>query len=78
MPSPQPVSIGRRHAMCCGAAAVGGLFTSLLDAAQAAPRAPMPAAASELVQQALEGLDGAQLWDVHAHLLGTGDAGSGC
>jgi predicted TIM-barrel fold metal-dependent hydrolase len=68
----------RRHVLCCSAAAVGGLFTSLLDAAQAAPRAKLPNAAGELVDQALAGLDGAQLWDVHAHLLGTGDAGSGC
>ncbi|SEK84102.1 mannonate dehydratase [Roseateles sp. YR242] len=25
-----------------------------------------------------DGLDPSQLWDVHAHLLGTGDSGSGC
>jgi uncharacterized protein len=79
LPPPIPASINRRHAMCCGAAAVGGLFTSLLDAAHAAaPRHALTGAARELVNQALSGLDGAQLWDVHAHLLGTGDAGSGC
>ncbi len=75
---PNTASIDRRHALCCGAAAIGGLFTSLLDAAQARPRPGMPAAARDLVDQALTGLDGTQLWDVHAHLLGNGDAGSGC
>lgn len=75
-PPPASASINRRHALCCGAAAVGGLFTSLLDAAQA--RRPLAGAARELVDQALAGLDGTQLWDAHAHLLGTGDAGSGC
>jgi predicted TIM-barrel fold metal-dependent hydrolase len=75
---PVSASISRRHALCCGAAAVGGLFTSLLDAAQAAPRPALASAARDMVEQALAGLDGTQLWDVHAHLLGTGDAGSGC
>ena len=70
--------MSRRHALCCGAAAVGGLFTSLLDAAQAAPRPPLPEQARDLLQQALACLDATRLWDVHAHLLGTGDAGSGC
>lgn len=37
-----------------------------------------PPAARALVEQAFKGLDPAELWDVHAHLLGTGDAGSGC
>jgi mannonate dehydratase len=30
------------------------------------------------VQRAFAGLDPAALWDVHTHLLGTGDSGSGC
>lgn len=64
-------SISRRHALCCGAAAVAGLFSALLPAADAAPMHP-------LAEQALQGLDPTALWDVHAHLLGTGDAGSGC
>ena len=64
--------------MCCGAAAVGGMFTSLLDSAQATSRPALPAVARDLVDQALVGLHGDQLWDVHAHLLGTGDTGSGC
>jgi uncharacterized protein len=74
----RPSPINRRHALCCGVAAVGGLFTSLLDAAPSAPRPKLPGAANDLVQHALAGLDGAQLWDVHTHLLGTGDSGSGC
>jgi mannonate dehydratase len=73
-------SINRRHALCCGAAAVGGLFTSLMDAAasDAAPPRAIPALAQALIDATFDGLDAAQLWDVHTHLLGTGDAGSGC
>ncbi len=75
----------RRHLMlgCCGALAAG-LFTSL--AAQAAGpmrnpcRGPWSAsgAGQALVEQAFDGVDAARLVDTHAHLLGTGDAGSGC
>jgi mannonate dehydratase len=75
----------RRHLLCCGAAAVAGLFTSL-QADAALPgidnpcrgRLPEALARHELVRAAFEGLDAAALWDVHAHLLGTGDSGSGC
>ena len=74
-------SISRRHALCCGAAAVSGLFTSLLAAepsqTNAVPRA-LPPAARDLVQATFDGLDATRLWDVHTHLLGTGDAASGC
>jgi len=77
--------LNRRHALCCGAAAVSGLFTSLLPPhAQAAPdqdaarRLPLSLAARALVDAAFAGLDPTQLWDVHTHLLGTGDSGSGC
>lgn len=40
---------------------------------------PLPAdlAGHELVQSAFDGLDAAELWDVHAHLVGTGDSGGG-
>ncbi len=40
---------------------------------------PLPAefARHPLVQRAFDGIDTAQLWDVHAHLVGTGDSGSG-
>lgn len=63
---------------------IGGLFTSLIQAAPAegaaaaARREALPAASTALVDAALDGIDAAQLWDVHAHLLGTGDGGSGC
>jgi uncharacterized protein len=75
----------RRHALCCGAAAVAGLFTSL-QAHAALPgidnpclgRLPPALAQHDLVHAAFEGLDPHALWDVHAHLLGTGDSGSGC
>ncbi len=78
----------RRHLLCCGAAAVAGLFTSLAahDARAALPgldnpcrgRLPEALARHELVRAAFDGLDPTALWDVHAHLLGTGDSGSGC
>ncbi len=86
-----PHRLTRRHLLqgCC-AALGAGLFTGLGLAparAQASGlgllnpcRGPLPAvlAAHERVQQALAGLDTARLVDTHAHLLGTGDAGSGC
>ncbi|HET7525695.1 MAG TPA: hypothetical protein VFK10_07115 [Burkholderiaceae bacterium] len=43
----------------------------------ASPQAA-PAAAHELLHATFDGIDATQLWDVHTHLLGTGDAGSGC
>jgi uncharacterized protein len=77
--------LNRRHALCCGAAAVAGLFTSL-QAHAALPgidnpcrgKLPETLAQHDLVRAAFEGLDATALWDVHAHLLGTGDSGSGC
>lgn len=63
--------LNRRHALCCGAAAVTGLFSSLLST-------PSSAAHHPLAQGAFDGLDARLLWDVHTHLLGTGDSGSGC
>lgn len=74
----------RQHLLCCGAAAVAGLFTSLAEPARAYVRNPcrgaLPPALGEhpLLRQLWQDLDPAQLWDVHCHLLGTGDAGSGC
>ncbi len=77
--------LNRRHALCCGAAAVAGLFTSL-ETRAAIPglnnpcrgRLPEALAQHELVRAAFAGLDARALWDMHAHLLGTGDSGSGC
>ncbi len=38
---------------------------------------PLELAGHELVRAAWEGLDPAQVWDSHAHLVGTGDSGGG-
>ena len=38
---------------------------------------PADLAKHELVQSAWEGIDPAQVWDSHTHLIGTGDSGSG-
>lgn len=81
----EPYFLERRHLLCCGAAAVAGLFTSLPSRA-ALPgidnpcRGALPAALArhELVRAAFDGIDAGALWDTHAHLLGTGDSGSGC
>jgi uncharacterized protein len=77
--------LNRRHALCCGAAAVAGLFTSLAPTPARAfwrnpckGALPRELATHDAVQAAFDGLDVAALWDVHAHLLGTGDSGSGC
>jgi mannonate dehydratase len=64
----------RRHMLGCCAAAAAGLFTSLSALADETGPAPDDA----LLAQTFAGLDPAALWDVHAHLLGTGDGGSGC
>jgi mannonate dehydratase len=40
-------------------------------------RLPRNLAGHELVQRAWEGIDPAQTWDSHSHLIGTGDSGSG-
>ncbi|MCH7342740.1 amidohydrolase [Pelomonas sp. CA6] len=77
----------RRHLLCCGAAAAGALFTGLMAGGRALAAAGPECAASTLppalrehalLARCWEGLDPGQLWDVHTHLLGTGDSGSGC
>jgi mannonate dehydratase len=74
--------LNRRHLLCCGAAAATGLFTALSSPARAslrnACRTGLPPALQDMVAAAFDGLDPQQLWDVHTHLLGTGDSGSGC
>ncbi|MBV8604442.1 MAG: amidohydrolase family protein [Pelomonas sp.] len=74
------MQLGRRHLLCCGAAVAAGLFTRLGRAAILNPceSGALPAELHDFVQQSLAGLDPQQLWDSHCHLLGTGDAGSGC
>ncbi|KQW45571.1 MULTISPECIES: amidohydrolase family protein [unclassified Roseateles] len=70
----------RRHLLCCGAAA--GLFTALASPARASLlnpcRSGIPDTLRPLIERTFDGIDPAQLWDVHTHLLGTGDSGSGC
>lgn len=61
--------MSRRRWLCCAGALAGGWFTPLVNATPAA---------HELVHAAFEGLDRARLVDTHGHLLGNGDAGSGC
>ncbi len=71
--------LSRRRALGCSGAALGtGLFTSLQAQAKCSDPLPAGLIRHERVQRALAGLDAAALWDVHAHLLGTGDSGSGC
>ena len=75
----------RRHLlMGCCAALGAGLFTGL-GLRAAGPLAnpcrgtlPPDLAQHARVLAALEGLDRTRLVDTHAHLLGTGDGGSGC
>jgi uncharacterized protein len=68
---------------CCGALAAG-LFTGLGVAADRTLRnpclgaLPQELASHDIVHQAFAGLNTSRLIDTHAHLLGTGDAGSGC
>lgn len=71
----------RRRLLCCAAAAAAGLFSS--SAAHAAPWATacadgLPADLADFLDRRWQGLDPAQLWDMHCHLLGNGDSGSGC
>lgn len=85
--------MNRRHALCCTGALAAGLFTALGDARASEPDReagtarwqnpcrgglPRDLAQHDLVLGAFEGIDASKLIDVHAHLLGTGDSGSGC
>jgi len=81
--------MNRRHALCCSAALAAGLFTSLTTPARAFTLSeglrnpcrgvlPRELAQHDLVLAAFEGIDASALWDAHCHLLGNGDAGSGC
>ncbi|MCE2917267.1 MAG: amidohydrolase [Rubrivivax sp.] len=76
----------RRHFLCCGAALGAGLFSSLLagcdgDTPLTNPCAgtlPREVAQHDRVLAAFAGIAAHRLVDTHAHLLGTGDSGSGC
>jgi len=62
-----------------GAALLGGCGFSLEHGLSNPCRAPLPRelAHDEAVQAAWDGVDPARVWDCHAHLIGTGDSGSG-
>ncbi len=80
--------LNRRRVLCCSGALAAGLFTSLGTARAGSSgfpwrnpcrgALPRELAQHDLVLGAFEGLDASRLVDVHAHLLGTGDSGSGC
>jgi uncharacterized protein len=77
--------MNRRRLMlgCCGALAAGlftGLGATAANTLRNPCRGPLPAdlASHDIVLAALAGWDSSRLIDTHAHLLGTGDAGSGC
>jgi mannonate dehydratase len=78
--------MNRRHFLCCGAALGAGLFSGLLGGCTGEqPLAnpcegtlPRELAQHPLVLAAFEGLALERVVDTHAHLLGTGDSGSGC
>jgi uncharacterized protein len=81
-------NISRRDFMCCGAL----LFAGLLGAPRSASalnfsdglnnpcegERAWTSAERDLIDAAFVGVDASQIVDVHAHLLGTGDSGSGC
>jgi len=62
-----------------GAAILGGCGFSLEHGLSNPCRARLPRelANDEAVRAAWEGVDPARVWDCHAHLVGTGDSGSG-
>lgn len=79
----------RQHLQCCGGAIAVGLFSGLLPQTTQGAQASslinpcggqLPAALREhpLLARNWQDLSPADLWDVHTHLLGTGDAGTGC
>lgn len=61
---------------CAGPLAAASTRAAAVDADCLRPLPP-DLAGHELVQAAFAGLDPAQLWDAHAHLVGTGDSGGG-
>jgi uncharacterized protein len=76
--------MNRRLMLGCCSALAAGLFTGLGAKAGNSLRnpclGPLPKdlASHDIVHRALAGLNTSRLIDTHAHLLGTGDAGSGC
>lgn len=83
-------SVSRRQALCCCGALAAGLFVPLLAGCDAeAGDAPLlfnrcrdglpeDNEVRELIGLVFESIAPSRLVDSHAHLLGTGDSGSGC
>lgn len=69
----------RRFLMAMGAGLLGGCEFTLADGVwnACAARAPDDAATRDLVHSAWRGLDPSRVWDVHCHVFGNGDSGSG-
>lgn len=74
--------MNRRHFLLAGSAALATLLGGKALAARLANpcKAALPPdlANHELVRAAWAGLDAAQVWDAHTHLVGVGDGGTGC
>lgn len=68
--------------LCCISGAAKSFSFGLdVDAGLINPcRTPLPDSLlnHDLTQAAFSGLNASEVWDCHAHLLGTGDSGSGC
>lgn len=75
--------MNRRHFLLAGLGASALLGVGAASAARQRVwnpcRATLPSAVLEhdIVLAAWDGIDAKQLWDVHAHLAGTGDSGGG-
>ncbi len=80
--------ISRRNFLCCGTLLFAGLWGFATPSSgltfkdglsnPCEPQRPWTAAERELIDTSFAGLNAADILDVHAHLLGTGDSGSGC
>lgn len=80
--------ISRRNFLCCGTLLFAGLWGFATPSSgltfkdglsnPCEPQRPWTAAERELIDASFAGLNATDILDVHAHLLGTGDSGSGC
>ena len=88
MPNHSSSSFTRRNFLCCGSLLFAGLWGFVAPASAftlkdgfSNPCEPLRGwteVEQGLIDASFSGLDAAQILDVHAHLLGTGDSGSGC
>jgi uncharacterized protein len=86
--APQDSRLSRRNFLCCSTLLFAGLWGVSAPASgltfkdglsnPCEPARPWTAAERELIDASFAGLNAADILDVHAHLLGTGDSGSGC